>query len=203
MLQEIPLPETAVVPDTRMQAFVADARRRVADHLASPHYVPAKGLVPSDERQVLAALQSVRRMLPDVRSFLEWGAGFGVATGIAALLGMEAYGVEIEPDLVDTGRQLLSDHGVRAQIVCGSFVPSEFQDSENLSDLESRIVLHGEPAYQHMDMDLSDFELVFAYPWPTEVELYLRMFEHGADHGAHLLLASNAEGARLFRKDAG
>ena len=201
-LQEISLQLREPVLDARQQRFVDDAGERIRQILKAPEHVPAKGLVPSDELQVCAGLQAVRALEPSARRFLEWGSGLGVATGIAELMGFDAYGIEIERDLVDASRQLLVAHALRAPIVHGSFVPDDFEDSEHLSDLESRIVLHGEPAYVQMDLDLDDFDVVFAYPWPTEVELYLRIFEHGADHGALLLLASREEGAMAWRKVA-
>src|SRR2546423_1671474 len=55
--------------------------------------------------------------------FCEWGSGFGVVTCLAAMIGFDACGIEIEPDLVAAARRLAADFDLSAEFVCGSFVP--------------------------------------------------------------------------------
>ena len=66
-------------------------------------------------------------------------------------------------------------------------------------DEECRTMIDLEPAYPELDMELRDFDLVFAYPWPTEHTLYRRiMREFGGKHS--LLLSYDArDGMALNR----
>ena len=197
----IPLPlevERTPLPP-RAAAFLADARTRIDAWFARPGHHSGIGFIPSDYEAVWHGLVAVQRQQPDLRRVLEWGSGFGVVTGLAALLGLDAHGIEIDGELVLAGRELLAAHGLRAELVHGSFVPDD-HDGRGLDDLETRTVL-GEPAaYDELGRDLDDFDLVFAYPWPTEEELYCDIFRRGADHGAVLLTWSRQEGLRAYRK---
>ena len=66
------------------------------NHKRYPRYVP------SEPAQVYAALHYVSEQgLAIGETFLEWGSGFGVATGLAAQLGYAASGIEVQADLVD------------------------------------------------------------------------------------------------------
>ncbi len=55
--------------------------------------------------------------------FCELGSGFGVATMLAAIRGLEAVGIEIEPVLVEQSSQLAEDLDVDAKFFSGSFIP--------------------------------------------------------------------------------
>ncbi len=187
-----PLPPATV-------AFLASAQARLDAWFRRPGHTSGIGFVPSDHELVWRALAALRRAHPEARRLLEWGSGFGVVTGLAASLGFEAHGLEIEADLVEASRQLLAEHRLRACIVQGSFVPAD-APSERLADLETRTVLGQPDAYDELGRDLDDFDVVFAYPWPTEEELYCDLFRRGADHGAILLTYSRLEGMRAYRQ---
>src|SRR5262249_39638941 len=45
-----------------------------------------------------------------ITNFLEWGSGTGVATIMASLLGLDAYGIEIESGLVRRSRELATKY---------------------------------------------------------------------------------------------
>jgi hypothetical protein len=182
-------------------AFLASAKARIDGWFARPEHTTGIGFVPSDYEQVWQALTAIRRLHPDARRLLEWGSGFGVITGLGALLGLESYGIEIEANLVTNAIELLAEHNLRATIAQGSFVPADFVAGD-LDDLEMRTVLGQPDAYDQLGYDLDDFDLVFAYPWPTEEELYREIFRRGADYGAILLTWSRLEGLRAHRKVA-
>ena len=57
--------------------------------------------VPCDHH---AAYETLRRLSPRTATFLEFGSAAGIVTIMADLLGIEAYGIEIEPALVHASR---------------------------------------------------------------------------------------------------
>lgn len=181
-------------------AFLAAAQARLDAWFARPEHKSGIGFVPSDHELVWRTLAAVRRDQPDARHLLEWGSGFGVVTGLGALLGFEAAGIEVDGSLVTAARELLAAHRLRATIAEGSFVPNGHAVSDRFFDLETRTVLDAPDGYDELQADLDDFDVVFAYPWPTEEELYCDVFARGANDGALLLTYSRAEGMRAYRK---
>ncbi len=116
------------------------------------------------------------------------GSASGVITIMADFLGFEAYGIEIDRDLVTVARTLARSHGSNARFVAGSFVPAGYVwESETGDDRLGTLEL-GEPAYAELGRDLSYFDVVFAYPWDGE-EPVLRdiIARHGAAHATVLL----------------
>ena len=99
-----------------VKAFIDEADRRCDlfyDQKLNKRY---PRYVPSEPAQVYAALRHVTEQgLPLGETFIEWGSGFGVATGIAAQLGYQAYGIEIEETLVEKAESLLADQGLDAE----------------------------------------------------------------------------------------
>jgi SAM-dependent methyltransferase len=83
----------------------------------------APRFVPSVPERVWAVLEEVtRRKLPPTRVF-EWGSGFGTATCLAALLGYEAYGLEIDEELVWRSRAIARRLGIPVTMLCTSLFP--------------------------------------------------------------------------------
>jgi SAM-dependent methyltransferase len=183
-------------------AFLGAAQARIDRHFAAPEHRTGIGFVPCDHEAVFRALKALARAQPDLRRFLEWGSGFGVVTGLAAMLGLEACGIEIDARLVMESRALLAAQGLRAAVAHGSFMPADFAVRQRLVDDETRTVFDAADGYGELERDLDDFDLVFAYPWPTEEELYCDLFRRRADHGAVLLTWSRTEGARCYPKRA-
>jgi hypothetical protein len=126
---------------------------------------------------VSADYDAVFRSLVQLRgkkavTFLEWGSGLGVVTIMASCLGFEAYGIENEPELVEHAHAFGKRYAPAARFVCGNFFPSEFEWNPGEGEIEVRTALHGAAAYERMGRKLSDFDLVYAYPWPEEHQLY-------------------------------
>ena len=55
-------------------------------------------------------------------------------------------------------------------------------------------------AYQQLDAEIADFDLIFAFPWPNDEELTARMFERFGADGALLLTYCEQDSVRLRRK---
>jgi hypothetical protein len=182
------------------RAFLTSAQARLDAWFARPEHQAGIGFIPSDYELVWRALAALRRDHPGARRLLEWGSGFGVVVGLAALLGFEASGIEVDRDLVAASRELLAAHHLRVTIAEGSFIPDDDAASERLVDHETRTVLGAPAAYDELEADLDDFDVVFAYPWPTEEALYCDVFARGADPGAVLLTYSRTEEVRAYRK---
>src|SRR5437762_3419739 len=107
-LVDLELPAGGSAAPRGVRAFLRDAGRRIRQ-FQRPGRAP--GFVPSDYAGAYAALQGVAAagLAPGPR-FCEWGSGFGVVAGLAALAGFDASGIEVEADLVAAARQLAGDH---------------------------------------------------------------------------------------------
>ncbi len=107
-----------------------------------------------------------------VWTFLEWGSGLGVLTIMASRMGFEAYGIETEPVLIDHANDLAERHGSDAQFAEGSFIPEQFDISFSEEYAINRTVIDMPSAYDAIDMELSDFDLVYGFPWPEEHDFF-------------------------------
>ena len=97
-------------------------------------------VIPADHRDARVALEE---QCTRASTFLELGSGPGVITILADLLGFDAYGIEIEPKLVEASRDLAERLGSGATFVEGSFVPLEFRDEIELLDADFLTVSEG------------------------------------------------------------
>ncbi len=162
---------------------------------------PLPQYIECDFDYVAAALSAcVEQRLIDGNLFVEWGCGFGVVTGVASLLGMEAVGIEAEDFLCCEARELLSQGGIPAEIWHGNFLPNGASrlaiDEDPLVSLTHNI----ESAYVRYDMQLEDFALVFAYPWPGEEHFLKLVFDRYARPNATLLMYRGPYHVELYRK---
>ncbi|MCA9135729.1 MAG: class I SAM-dependent methyltransferase [Planctomycetales bacterium] len=162
-LEEIKIPICWQTPPTQIlhaleiaeqlrESFVADSGIKRIPALANSNYYIAYH----------ALKYLIDHGLAGDRSFCEWGSGFGVVTCIAAMLGYEATGIEIEPELCRRARSLVKKVGVKAE-----FIQSSYRD-EAASDGSD------EPS-----QSLAPFPLgrgcsgvIYVYPWPAE-EAYI------------------------------
>ena len=185
--------------DRRWEQFFADdGTRRL------PRFVPSEGEL------VFAALDYVtRHELPPGRVFCEWGSGFGTGTCLAALLGYEAYGIEIQPELVELSREIARHLDIPVEILCTSYIPEGFESYSGVGGEElvkSRMFAYpGEEEdtdlqYDGMACDIAEIDLFFAYPWPEEQELMQQLFDAVAADGAILIAYHSAKEICAFRK---
>ncbi len=131
--------------------------------------------------------------------FLEWGCGFAVVCAIADSLGWDAIGIEAESDLLAQGRQTISQWNSAAELIHGNFLPP---GAEMLAD-DPTLPSLGHPVscgYQQLGLDLDDFAIVYAYPWPGEDKFHESVFDRHAARGALLVLFCGPNDIRLLRK---
>lgn len=192
----LPLATSSPPPDVRR--FLRAAERRIERFQQAGRF-PA--FVASDFTYTYAALRAVEDadLLPG-RWFCEWGSGFGVVACLAAMLGFDAWGIEVEEELVDAGRRLAADFGLAVEFVHGSFIPQAAQDRVTAGRAFTWLSTPAASAYEEMGFDPDDFDLIFAYPWPDEEELTADLFGRYARPGALLLTYHGGEDLCLHRK---
>lgn len=152
--------------------------------------------VAADYEKVLATLIALRA--PGLR-FLEWGSATGVITIMADLLGFEAYGIELDPDLVRIARGLAGQYQSRARFVAGSFLPTGYEWRPKGSDFKVRYIGSGPSAYPEMGHPLDDFDLVFGFPWTGEVGLMLDLMRAYGNPEAQLIIHDVDQGMLVYR----
>ena len=162
--------------------------------------------VASEPAQVYAALKHVRdEGLALGERFIEWGSGFGVATNLAAQLGFEATGIELEDGLVEIAESLAEKHQTGAKFIATTYIPEGYISYDHVggSDIvpDDSFGHQAEPpCYDGMDIGLDEIDVFFVYPWPGEQEMMLKLFESVANEDA-ILIAYYGDGEIcIYRK---
>jgi hypothetical protein len=166
---------------------------RFDEEVREHHFHP---FVAAEYDAVVDALMQHRG--PGLR-FLEWGAATGVITIIADLLGFDAYGIELEPDLVATARALAKKFDSRARFVAASFLPTGYQWRSRDGDRRTGTLGTGVSGYRELGYGLDDFDVVFGYPWDGERELMLDLMNRYGRADATLLLNHVNDGVVAYR----
>lgn len=178
-----------------VRSFLREATKRIR-RFQQNHHVP--GFVASDYRltyHALHALTDSDQVTGD--RFCEWGSGFGVVACVAAMLGFNACGVEIEGILVDGAQQLADDFGLPAEFLTGSFIPQGRNiPTEGFSWLTTREDANCDDS----GLNPADFDVIFAYPWPDEEAVVEELFEHDASEGAILMTYHEVQEMRIRKK---
>jgi hypothetical protein len=152
--------------------------------------------VAADYDCVLQQLLALRS--PGLR-FLEWGSATGVITIMADLLGYEAYGIELDGDLVRVARDLSARYASRARFAAGSFLPLGYQWKQKDGDGRLGTITEGTPAYAELGHPLEDFDLVFGFPWTGEEPMMHDLMRRYGGRKARLLLYGVTQGVEVFR----
>lgn len=152
---------------------------------------------------VAADYDSVLRALLAQRGaglrFLEWGSATGIITIMADLLGFEAYGIELDPHLVRTARELAGRYGSGARFAAGSFLPAGYRYRPAGGDGRLGTIGDGSSAYPELRHPLEDFDVVYAFPWHGEEPMMHDLMRTYGGRGARLLLHGVGNGVRVFR----
>jgi len=202
-LQEVVLKLQPGSVSGEVRDFIDEAQGRIDAFARRRREDPIPGFVPCAFDAVQNALEAIvtGNMAPG-RHFCEWGAGFGVASCLASMLGFEACGIEIEDELVDEARSLASDFGLDVEFASGNFIPRRGEDLADVRADSAWLAMGGRDGHEELGLDPEDFDLVFAFPWPGDEEVILNLFDRMGATGALLLLYLGLEGIHLYRKTA-
>ena len=191
------------LPD-RVAAYLDEANRRI-DHLfATEKNKRTPKFIPSDSELFYWALEYLTsKDLTMGHVFCEWGSGYGLATSLAALLGYEAYGIEIEPSLIEAAGNLARDLDVDSRFLCSSYMPEGVESYAGVGGEEIiRDHLGGEVealSYPGMDCEITEIDVFYVFPWPGEQEFMEDFFDKIAVEGAILMIYYGEE-IRAYRK---
>jgi len=156
----------------------------------------------------------VPKPLPHSQKTRVGGSGFGTATCLAALLGYEAYGLEIDEELVWFSRAIARRLGIPVTMLCTSFLPAGYAASAggdgatlvtpaSVRGHHDTAEARGPLRYDGMAIAIADIGLFFAYPWPEERALIRQLFEAVARAGALLVMYHTDTDIRVWRKVEG
>lgn len=176
-----------------MQALWLEADKLWQVNENAPEF---QGFVAADYEQVFQSLVALRDQVVTV---LEWGSGLGVVAIMASRLGFEAHGIEAEPRLVDLSRDLASKYHARAEFWTGNFIPDAYRWDAECVDEDFRTALDLAAGYDDFELELRDFDLVYAYPWPTERAMYFDIMRKCGGSHALLMLYDAREGISVDR----
>nr|WP_255712825.1 hypothetical protein [Rhodopirellula sp. JC740] len=132
--------------------------------------------------------------------FCELGAGFAAGAMLASLRGMESVGIEIEPNLVSAAQDVADELHNDAQIYCGSIVPRDVEELAEISLEVRNVTTDEDDVYDEIGLELDDFDLFFAFPWPGEQGFFETLVDARGSVGALLLTYRGRDGMHLLRK---
>ncbi|MFA6134081.1 MAG: hypothetical protein WC869_08715 [Phycisphaerae bacterium] len=201
MLVRLNLPDVLPPAPPEVASFILDAQSRIDAFIETHLTEPIHAFVPSDFPLIYGALRHVvNEHLAPGPLFCEWGSGAGVVACLAAMVGLDACGIEFEADLVELSTQLARNYHVDVSFYHGNLVPHGGQRIADEVEEFEWLAAGGPDPYEKMGLEVDDFDMVFAYPWPGEEHVIERLFDRFASDGALLLTYNGGEGARLFRK---
>ncbi|MEZ6091234.1 MAG: class I SAM-dependent methyltransferase [Pirellulaceae bacterium] len=180
--------------------WLEDASERIQQFQDRWDRKPIEQFVASDFEWVYQALCFIRQHgLVAGNRFCEWGCGFAVVSCLADQLNWDVIAIEAEADLIAEARRMIKDRKASVELWHGNFLPP---GSERLADDDTLPSLgHREACvYDAMGLQVDDFDLIFAYPWPGEGEFLEAVFERYAEVGACLLTFRGPYDLRLVRK---
>ncbi len=173
-------------------AFLRESNARVERYVTNKP-IRVNGFGPSDFEIVYHALRAiVDKNITPGNLFCEWGSGFGVVASLAGMLGFDAYGIEIDRKLYDASHSLASEFELPVKFIHGNFIPRG--DFKTVNEFATQ------GASEKLGLDVYDFDVVFAYPWPSEERVVEELFERRAHEGALLMTFNRYNFVRLRRK---
>ena len=200
-LVDVDLTIDAAPLPAEVQRFVRDAEQRI--ELFQRHS-PVPGFVPSDFEAGFRILRSLAAtVLVPGTLFCEWGSGFGVVACLAAMLDFDAYGIEIEEELVAAARRLAADFELPVEFIRGSFIPRAARAEVSFESSFSWLSTSEYGTDDELGLSTSDIGVIFAYPWPDEEKVTEVLFAKYANVGAVLVTHHGGEEFRIRRKTSG
>ncbi len=200
-----PLPEKAA-------AYLAEANLRIDRLFQTERNKRMPRFIPSDAIAIYNALDFITgEDFPLGRVYCEWGSGYGIGSCFAAMLGYEAYGIEIEAELAKASQELADDFGIDIRIIHDDYMPEGFECYSGMGGTElvkpehytfGRDDIDDVARYEGMDRGLDEVDLFFIYPWPSEQEFVQEFFHAVAADGAILLAYYGENDLSAYRKTA-
>ena len=135
------------------------------------------------------------------RRFLEWGSATGIITIMADLMGFDACGIEVDPALVATAREVAARHGSGARFVTGSFLPAGYRWRGADGDTRTGTIEDGPSGYLALGRAPDDFDVVIGYPWGGEAPVMEDVMRRYGRRDALLLLYQPDGTVRTYRGD--
>ena len=182
---------------------------KAVDSLVEQHRINTAttfhGFVPCDYVAVYRCLRKVyESSLLCGERFCEWGSGVSIVASLAGMLGYESYGIEFNRNLCEVGQGICEEFDVPVELVQGSFIPEGVDDllEEAYAQQNGSLSLYTDTdqAYSELGYEIRDFDLIFVYPWPNDMELTCNIFERCAAPGALLMTYDASDCISLFRK---
>lgn len=189
----------AVLPASIL-SLIDDARQRIQAFQDRWDRRPIEQFVASDFSLVYQWIDAIgQQRLVAGNRFCEWGCGFGVVSCLASQLKWDTIGIEAEADLIAEARKFSSHHNVDVELWHGNLLPRGSDDLSYDPTLPS--LGHPEhPVYDEIGLNIDDFDLIFAYPWPGEGSFLEDVFDRYAAVGSCFLTFCGPYEMRLVRK---
>lgn len=182
---ELDLTDVEVPPD--IAKLIQEADQGMDDYYDAGSNKGNPNIVPCDPTLFYKALAYVtKKDLPIGRVFCEWGSGFGYCGCLAAKLGYESYGIELDEKLVQYSRDFAEKRGLDVTYLETSYFPEGYSCYEGSGarellrpdDTAGRDSgFHYMPHYEGMDQDTGEIDVFFVYPWPVEYEMFQELFD--------------------------
>jgi hypothetical protein len=191
------LPDLDAALHARIEAICEEGRsswHRFDSEVRQRYFHP---FVAADYDSVLKELVLLRG---PGRRFLEWGSATGVITIMAEMLGFDASGIELDASLAQAGRELARRSGSRARFATGSFIPTGWTWRPRDGDGRLGTIGHGPSGYLELGRPLSDFDVVYAYPWGGEEPMMLDLMRAHGHEDARLVLHTSDDGTRVYHR---
>ena len=153
--------------------------------------------VAADYGCVRSTLMSLRE---PGRLFLEWGSATGVITIMADLMGFDSCGIELDASLVQVARSLAARSGSKARFAAGSFIPMGWEWRPRVGDGRMGTIGEGPSGYIQLGRPLSDFSVVYAFPWTGEEPMMIDLMRCHGHEDALLILHAAEWGVRIYRR---
>ena len=85
-----------------------------------------------------------------------------------------------------------------ATFVEGSFVPPDYRDQVDLLMSDYMTPTEGADAYAEIGLDLADFDLVYAYPWPGEEDWLIELVRRHGGPRTRLMIYTVRDGYEII-----
>ena len=202
MIKQIELPSTidAITVPQQIRDWIAEANSRIEAFQDCWLKTKIEQFVAADYELVYQSLTWLMANQQTIGNrFLEWGCGFAVVSALASSLGLDVIGIEAEGELIEQGNRTVASWNVPIELVQGNFLPPGSEDLSADPTLPS-LGHDVDCVYEKIDSELSDFAIVYSYPWPGEDEFHADVFDAYAQRGAFLMMFCGPYDIRLFQK---